>query len=387
MTDKKNEDYVAIRMNNLDAPGRNPLRSYNAPSSPVTRPWLGFDIANSPGASVIAYCLASISMTVVNKYLVSGTYWNMNSLYLAFQSLVCVLTVYILSLIGAMPKLETITLRNCRTFLPMGSLLVGMIYTGAKALQYLSVPVYTIFKNLAIIVVAYGEVLWFGGRVTPLALLSFGLMVFSSVIAAWTDIQTALTGTHPAVATDVVSTLNLGYAWMFANVMCSAAFVLGMRRLTRNLQFKDRDTMFYNNMMSIPILILLSLLTEDWSAENLARNFPSETRNSQMVGILYSGFMAIGISYCSAWCVRVTSSTTYSMVGALNKLPIALSGLVFFGTPATFGSVSAIIIGFVAGLVYSWAKIRKTQVEAEKLPTAQPVMSASSMSNKDAVNA
>ena len=142
--------------------------------------------------------------------------------------------------------------------------------------------------------------------------------------------------------------------------------------------------MFYNNMMSIPILVVCSLLTEDWSSENLALNFPIETRTSQILGILYSGLMAIGISYCSAWCVRVTSSTTYSMVGALNKLPIALSGLVFFGTPVTFGGVSAIIIGFLAGLVFSWAKIRQKQMETETLPLAQPVMSASSQSSKDA---
>lgn len=56
-------------------------------------------------------------------------------------------------------------------------MLVSVIYTGSKSLQYLSVPVYTIFKNLTIILIAYGEVLWFGGIVTPLTLVSFGLMV------------------------------------------------------------------------------------------------------------------------------------------------------------------------------------------------------------------
>lgn len=45
-----------------------------------------------------------------------------------------------------------------------------------------------------------------------------------------------------------------------------------------------------------------------------------------------------------------------SMVGALNKLPVAASGLIFFGDPVTFCSVSAIITGFVAGLVYAVAK-------------------------------
>jgi GDP-mannose transporter len=142
--------------------------------------------------------------------------------------------------------------------------------------------------------------------------------------------------------------------------------------------------MFYNNALSIPVLVICSLIAEDWSAENLARNFPEETRNALYIGMIYSGLAAIFISYCSAWCIRATSSTTYSMVGALNKLPIALSGLIFFDAPVTFGSVSAIFIGFVSGLVFAWAKVRQT-VSKSVLPTTQ-VTSASSQSNRDAAN-
>lgn len=36
---------------------------------------------------------------------------------------------------------------------------------------------YTIFKNLTIILIAYGEVIWFGSKVTPVMLLSFFFMV------------------------------------------------------------------------------------------------------------------------------------------------------------------------------------------------------------------
>lgn len=145
--------------------------------------------------------------------------------------------------------------------------------------------------------------------------------------------------------------------------------------------------MFYNNFLTIPVLIVGSLLLEDWSAENLAKNFPVETRNSLIIGMIYSGLCAIFISYSSAWCIRVTSSTTYSMVGALNKLPIAVSGLIFFDAPVTFGSVSAIIIGFFSGLVYAWGKVRQTEKAKMSLPVTKPVMSASSQSNNDASNA
>jgi len=80
----------------------------------------------------------------------------------------------------------------------------------------------------------------------------------------------------------------------------------------------------------------------------------------------------------------VTSSTTYSMVGALNKLPIALSGLVFFDAPVTFPSVSAIVVGFISGMVYALAKVRQNaKPRTGILPTTNPPMSASSQSMRD----
>lgn len=144
--------------------------------------------------------------------------------------------------------------------------------------------------------------------------------------------------------------------------------------------------MFYNNLLTIPVLFLCSLLFENWSSKNITANFPVETRNSLIIGMVYSGLATIFISYCSAWCIRVTSSTTYSMVGALNKLPIAVSGLIFFSAPVTFGSVSAIIIGFISGIVYAWAKVRQTAMNKMSLPTSRPVMSASSQSSRDATS-
>ncbi|MBE7182573.1 MAG: hypothetical protein INR71_15435 [Terriglobus roseus] len=266
---------------------------------------------------------------------------------------------------------------------PISLLLIGMIYTSTWALKFLSIPVYTIFKNLTIILIAYGEVLWFGGSVTGMALFSFGLMVLSSVVAAWADIQHALAGSADSdKQTDAISTLNAGYVWMMINCFCTATYVLSMRKRIKVTNFKDFDTMFYNNLLTIPILLGCSLILEDWSSENVNRNFPPESRSSIIFAILLSGLSSLFISYSSAWCVRVTSSTTYSMVGALNKLPLAISGLVFFDAPVTFGSVSAIFIGFVSGLVYAVAKVRQGQQKKESLPT-----SASGRSERDGMKA
>ncbi|KIN06188.1 hypothetical protein OIDMADRAFT_190149 [Oidiodendron maius Zn] len=396
MDGKKNEDFA------IEMPERE-MRSFStSPSHSQRDPFLSTkphgrssngvsplsNITNSPPISILAYCLASISMTVTNKYCVSGADWNLNFFYLAIQSLVCIIAIVICKQAGLISNLAPFDTNKAKTWFPISLLLVGMIYTSTKALQFLSVPVYTIFKNLTIIVIAYGEVLWFGGNVTASALFSFGLMVLSSVVAAWADIQHALYGNSDSESIEAamaISTLNAGYAWMGMNVFCTAAYVLSMRKVIKKMNFKDWDTMFYNNLLTIPVLFACSFIFENWTRDNIQKNFPIESRNSLILGMIYSGLATIFISYCSAWCIRVTSSTTYSMVGALNKLPIAVSGLIFFAAPVTFGSVSAIIIGFISGIVYAWAKVRQSQMSKMSLPTTQLVMSASAQSSRDAV--
>ena len=55
-----------------------------------------------------------------------------------------------------------------------------------------------------------------------------------------------------------------------------------------------------------------------------------------------------------------------SMVGALNKLPVAASGMLFFGDAITIGSVSAIGVGFFAGVMYAIAKNNQKRLESRQ---------------------
>ena len=146
--------------------------------------------------------------------------------------------------------------------------------------------------------------------------------------------------------------------------------------------------MFYNNLLTVPILAVTTFFFEDWTAASINRNFPPETRTNIITAMIVTGLGTVFISYTSAWCVRVTSGATYSMVGALNKIPIAISGLVFFDAPVTLPSVSAIGLGAASGIVYAVAKIRQSEASKKVgLPTtaAAAGMSASSQSARDSM--
>ncbi|KAF7317973.1 UDP-galactose transporter [Mycena kentingensis (nom. inval.)] len=338
-------------------------------------------------APIACYCVASVGMTL---FVVSGAQFSMTFLLLCIQSIVCIFCVYMAKRAGII-SVRSFDSEVARAWIFVSFMLVTVIYTGSKSLQYLSIPVFSIFKNLSIILIAYGEVIWFGGRVTSLTLISFIFMVLSSIIAAWADVTDTLADSMPAsnsglstsslqAMRGVVWNLNVGYFWMLINCFSNAAYVLSMRKRIKSTGFSDWDSMFYNNLLAIPILAVFSIIVEDWGAENLNINFPPETRRVLLSAIVLSGAAAVGISYTTAWCVRVAGSTTYrhgsfflvlpgadqplSMVGALNKLPVAASGIIFFNDPATFGSVSAIAVGFLSGIVYAIA--RKNQKEAER---------------------
>ncbi len=103
----------------------------------------------------------------------------------------------------------------------------------------------------------------------------------------------------------------------------------------------------------------------------------NEERTKLVWSLLFSGLSAFWISYASAWCMRVTNSTTYSMVGSLNKLPIALSGLMFFpDKPVTFASVGSIFLGFFSGIIYTVAKLRYDEEQRRAASTILPMSSA-----------
>lgn len=83
------------------------------------------------------------------------------------------------------------------------------------------------------------------------------------------------------------------------NVFATAAYILGMRKRIKLTGFKDwvrsarrswpvargaaqgelllrklshQDTMFYNNLISIPILVVASIVLEGWGADNFEHN-------------------------------------------------------------------------------------------------------------------
>jgi GDP-mannose transporter len=110
---------------------------------------------------------------------------------------------------------------------------------------------------------------------------------------------------------------------------------------------------FYNNILSV--LVLLPLC---WFNGGLAavRSDNAVHRPAFLVAATASAAPSFGISYFSLWFLSTTTATVYSLVGSLNKVPLAVLGLVVFKTPATPLNLVSVAIGLVASGVFVFAK-------------------------------
>lgn len=64
--------------------------------------------------------------------------------------------------------------------------------------------------------------------------------------------------------------INIGYFWIILNTITAALLVLLMRKIIKVTNFNDFDTMFYNNILTVPFLALGTIFMEDWSELNIA---------------------------------------------------------------------------------------------------------------------
>ena len=86
-------------------------------------------IQKSPVFAVLAYCLSSMSMTIVNKYVVSGVSWNLNFLYLAAQSFIATVAIVVCKNIGLVKDLTPFDSRRARTCTHLLSLSPSSLYS------------------------------------------------------------------------------------------------------------------------------------------------------------------------------------------------------------------------------------------------------------------
>ena len=123
-------------------------------------------------------------------------------------------------------------------------------------------------------------------------------------------------------------------------------------RVNNGHQPSEMTLVLLNNILSLPFLLLLMCWREEhkqFSAyASLDRNF--------FYAVNVACVVSFGLSACSIWFLSRTTATMYSLVGAINKLPVAMFGLFFFNEIGSAANTASIFLTLLAGLLLVWAK-------------------------------
>lgn len=273
---------------------------------------------------ITVYSISSIATFDLNKYIMKKMDFNMEFLLVTLQ---CIIIVYIIMMQSLISKVHIRYSQHKKWYL-LSILLTSMMLTGMKAIRYFPPTLFTIYKNTAIIITAFAELYFFGRQVTWIALISFLVMIFSSLFGNSIDkVELA------------------GYLWMAANVISTTAYVLYLKKLMALDLSTRTESVLFTNLLSAPLTMLLSLLFDTYTFPPISLKL--------VILIVLSGVTAYLTSFSTAWAMKVLSSTSYSMIGALNKLALSATGFILFDEKYSNKKMMSLLIGIIASLIYS----------------------------------
>ena len=127
-----------------------------------------------------------------------------------------------------------------------------------------------------------------------------------------------------------------------------------MRYASTNIKLPKFGMVFYNNFLSIFMLIPVVI----WAEEHQLLWTSSAVTSPSFLAInTLAGLFGFYLNFASLWCVAATSATTYAIVGSLNKIPILIMGFLVFQAKMTPQGVLFIAVATLGGFIYAYSKL------------------------------
>jgi len=286
----------------------------------------------------VAYATSSAYMTLAQKYVVMSLR-DVKSIFLFYQNFAA-LFLFIPAYLGWLERFRITRYDFWDTkvalrVLPLGITYTIMLYSSNYALSLLSVPMVSVLKNLGPILITVTESWMDKHPLSTWTLVSMGMLVLGSMVAGYNDLQYD----------------TLGYLAMFFNVSTNLCHVQLTKYIQKTGGIKKEVVLHYQSVFMC--IFLIPLLMGQNVPLIISKLLKQNTE--VVVAFLSTGVNGIVIALCSMWCIERTSGSTYSMVGALNKIPSSILGLIIFNDPIDVLNLIGVAIGLVGGIVFTVA--------------------------------
>ena len=272
---------------------------------------------------------------------------SLNTLLVVVQAVVAVICVEACKRMQLIEPYPNLTWDMAKSWAPVNMFFCAMLFTGMVSLQYNSVPMVTVFKNVTNIVTSIGDYFFFGSKSEGLVVVAFAIMLGGAVLAAWKDIEVTF----------------LGLFWMAMNCLSTSGYVLYMKFATNNVKLSTFGMVFVNNVLCVAFLLPVAFLSGE-----VATFFrtPALHTIDYYSKNFFAGFVGFFLNFASLNCVAATGPTTYAIVGSLNKIPVAILGYLLFDNLITNETWFFISVSMCGGFLYSYAKLQSSSSSSSK---------------------
>lgn len=203
-----------------------------------------------------------------------------------------------------------------------------------RSQSLLPVANFTILKNISILLLVAVDKISFGVSLSKAGCFGVFLVIAGSFAGSYSRFRGGL----------------LGHLWLAGNCIASTAYLIVMKKTIRSLKLDDLEAAMLNALLSAPLLLVLSVLFDDWKTAVAAGDL-----RFLWILLFLSCLSGVLISFSTAWCLRLVSTTTYGITGSLNKLPVAIAGFLLFPKErdTSAANVTSLLLVFLGGVAYA----------------------------------
>lgn len=285
-------------------------------------------------SAVTLYCVSGTLLTLVNKAAI--LVFHFPNLLLVIQNSITIVLLLAGSLLmpdtfGVLPPLTTSVVTR---WLPLTLMFVVMLVTSLLALRHVSAVTLVVMRNLTTLVVAAADRMVLGTTFTTSSIVCLGGMLIGAFLYGASDLAFSLRG----------------YIWLIINIVASSSYQIYVKKLVTD-GLGPFGMSFYNNVISLPILCLLSLV----SRELIEITKWDDLSVYSLSLILLSGLLGYALSTTAFLLNKLITATSIMVVNNTNKFVVILLSELFFerslGPVATFGTAVVLFFAWMYGQV------------------------------------
>jgi len=314
--------------------------------------------------AVGGYSVCSSSLLVVNKLAIG--HFPFPSVLLALQFAFAALIVGAASTCCGL-EVDKLEWKKVKPYLVYVVSFVLTLFCNVKALSASNVDTLIVFRSGTPLGVAVLD--WvFLGRQLPgrQSLLALSLILVGTGLYVRTDAAFAMHGI-------------LAYGWILVYVfLILFDMTYGKHLMSSTPMTSTFGPVYYNNLLALPFVLAIAITNSELSA---IREY--ELHVPALAWISISCIISVGISWAGFETRRLTSATSYTVIGVANKLLAVLLNVLIWDKHATGVGIIFLLLTICGSSLYRQAPLRDTAADVVAEPLL-PVKTAAQDESEDA---